>query len=321
MVKVQGHTPALLRLIRWPNLLIVAATQVMLRFLVIIPVLHKLGFEPLMPVAVFAILVIGTVCITAGGYIINDYFDRKIDRINKPDEMIVGNHIFPRQAMAYHIIFTLAGLICGVYVALRIGELYLSIVFFMVSGLLWFYSTTYKRQLLLGNIIVALLTALVPFIVLLFELPLLGREYGTDASAATKVLMTWVTGFAVFAFLLNLLREIVKDTEDLEGDRAYGKQTVPVLWGVKAATSISLALIVIVLALLGLAWIFFLRDYITLIYFCLLIVIPLVIIAGMLLRGGGRALYHKASIMIKLVMLAGLCYMILANILMRFVND
>src|SRR5512133_2043110 len=105
MVKIPGPTISLLRLIRWPNLLIVALTQVLIRICIISPVLHRMNMEPLLPRALFALLVIGTVCITAGGYIINDYFDRKIDRINKPDEMIVGTHIYPRQAMAYHIMF------------------------------------------------------------------------------------------------------------------------------------------------------------------------------------------------------------------------
>jgi 4-hydroxybenzoate polyprenyltransferase len=318
MVKIPGHTISLLRLIRWPNLLIVALTQVLIRICIISPVLHRMNMEPLLPRALFALLVIGTVCITAGGYIINDYFDRKIDRINKPDEMIVGTHIYPRQAMAYHIMFSVVGLICGVYVSLRIHELYLSLVFFIVSGLLWFYSTTYKRQLLLGNIIVALLTALVPFIVLLFELPLIGREFGSQASEITRILIMWVAGFSLFAFLLNLLREIIKDTEDLEGDSAYGKQTIPVIWGVNAARWISLALIIIVMALIVLVWIFFLRDYITLIYFLLLIAVPLMLAAVMLIKGDGKPLYHKAGNIIKLVMLSGLCYMIVANMLMKY---
>ncbi len=96
---------------------------------------------------------------------------------------------------------------------------------------MWFYSTTYKREFLLGNFIVALLTALVPFLVLLYELPLLAREYGSQFTPMTKYLMIWVLGFSLFAFLLNLVREIVKDAEDLEGDRAYGKRTIAVVWG------------------------------------------------------------------------------------------
>ena len=273
--------------------------------------------EPQLPVSLFSLLVIATVCIAAGGYAINDYFDRNIDRINKPDSMVVGTRIFPRHAMAYHLFFTVAGIVIGTGVSLRIGQLYLSLVFFMVSGLLWFYSTIYKRELLLGNIIVALLTALVPFIVLLFELPLLAKEYGSQVNPISHYLMIWVLGFALFAFLLNLIREIVKDTEDFEGDQAFGKRTIPVAWGLKAAHWIPLVLITFTVALLTIAWLFFIRDNITLIYFSVMIVIPLLIVGFMLLKGNDQHVLHRASIWLKIIMLSGMGYMIVANLIIN----
>jgi 4-hydroxybenzoate polyprenyltransferase len=276
--------------------------------------------EPQLPSALFALLVIATVFITAGGYAINDYFDRKIDRVNKPQSLVVGRLIFPRHAMAYHLFFSIAGVILGTWVAIRSGELYLSLVFFMVSGLLWFYSTIYKRELLLGNIIVALLTALVPFLVLLFELPLLARNYGSAVSQPTHYLMILVLGFSLFAFLLNLVREIVKDAEDFEGDRAYGKKTIAVIWGVKTARWISVSLIGLAILLLTFAWLWFVRNNVTLLYFLFMLAIPLLIAAIFLLYSGDRKLFHKVSNLLKMIMLAGLGYMIVLFLIISYLG-
>jgi 4-hydroxybenzoate polyprenyltransferase len=317
MVKILNHTLSLLRLIRFSNLLIVAVTQVLIRQCLIIPMLKQGNMIPQLPLAFFILLVLATVFITAGGYAINDYFDRKIDRVNKPEMQIVGNLIYPRHAMAYHLFFTITGVVIGTYVALQIGELYLSLIFFIVSGLLWFYSTTYKQELILGNIIIAFLTALVPFIVLLFELPLLARNYGTAASTILRVLMIWVLGISLFAFLINFIREIVKDAEDFEGDQAYGKRTIPVIWGVNTARWISVILIVLTIALLISAWISFVPDLVSLVYFIMLLIVPLALDGILLLKGKDRDSYHKASTLLKITMLAGLGYIAVVNFIIN----
>ena len=112
----------------------------------------------------FIILVLSTVLITAGGYVINDYFDIRTDLINR-GSIIVGNTISRRKAMMYHNLFNILGVAGGFYVAWRIGYFWLGVLFLLVSGLLYFYSATYKRQFLIGNIVVAFLTAMVPLMV------------------------------------------------------------------------------------------------------------------------------------------------------------
>lgn len=317
MVKILAHIAAVFRMIRLSNLLIVAVSQVLVRQCLIVPLLKQVHMEPQLPPGSFAFLVLATVFITAGGYAINDYFDRKIDRVNKPETQIVGALIYPRHAMAYHLAFTILGVILGTWVALKAGELYLSLVFFIVSGLLWFYSTSYKHELLFGNVVVALLTSLVPFIVLLFELPLLGKNYGANINFILPVLMKWVLGFSLFAFLVNLIREIVKDAEDFEGDQAYGKKTIPVAWGLGAARLISLALIALTVALFVFAWIKFVPDFTSLTYFVIFIIMPLVVTGILLFRGTGTQTYHKASLWLKLIMLTGLGYMVIVNLLIN----
>jgi len=315
MVKFLNHLAALLRLIRWPNLLIVAASQVLIRHCVLVPLLNQVNMDPQLPERLFIILVVGTVLITAGGYAINDYFDRKLDRVNKPQSLIVGRLINPRHAMAYHLFFSVLGIIAGCWVALKSGQLYLSLVFFMVSGLLWFYSTTYKRELILGNILIALMTAMVPFLVLLFELPLLARHYGSDITPFTRYILIWVLGFSLFAFLLNLAREVVKDAEDFEGDQAYGKKTIPVVWGMQAARITATALVMLTVVLLILTWLFFIPDTITLIYFIALLILPLFIVLIVLFRSETQVSWHKANILLKLIMLSGLGYMFMVKLI------
>ncbi|MBN2813640.1 MAG: geranylgeranylglycerol-phosphate geranylgeranyltransferase [Bacteroidales bacterium] len=311
------YLAALLRLIRWPNLVIIAVSQVLLWQCIINPLLKSSGMEVQLPLWLFIALVGATVCIAAGGYAINDYFDRKIDRVNKPSEIIVGSLINPRKAMAYHMAFTLCGLFLGTFVSLKIRELYLSLIFFMVSGLLWFYSTTYKRQFLLGNVIVALLTALVPFLVVLYELPLLADAYGSKMGPLNHVLITWALGFSLFAFLVNLIREIVKDGEDFEGDQAYGKQTVPVVWGMKAARVISAGLALITIVLLALAWLRFVRDRVTLVYFFVVLAVPLGLTVFLLMGKTSKPVWHTTSRLLKLVMLGGLGYMVAVNMIIN----
>ncbi len=304
-------------MVRLPNLLIVTITQILVRQCLIVPLLRQVHMEPQLPPGSFAILVLATVFIAAGGYAINDYFDRKIDRVNKPETQIVGTLIYPRHAMAYHLAFTILGVILGTWVALKAGELYLSLVFFAVSGLLWFYSTSYKHELLFGNVVIALLTSLVPFMVLLFELPLLARNYGANINYILPVLMKWVLGFSLFAFLVNLIREIVKDAEDFEGDQAYGKKTIPVVWGMGAARSISLVLIVLTVALFVFAWVKFVPDFTSLIYFVVFIILPLVVTGILLLRGTGTTTFHRVSLWLKLIMITGLGYMVIVNLLIN----
>jgi 4-hydroxybenzoate polyprenyltransferase len=317
MVKDDGHISALFRLIRMPNLLIVAATQILIRYCIISPLLKQGNMSLQLPGGLFAMLVIATVFTTAAGYVINDYFDRKIDRVNKPAAVIVGKSVYPRLAMAYHLFLSITGTLLGIWVSFRAHVLFLSLIFFMVNGLLWFYSTTYKRQFLLGNFIVALLAALVPFLVLLYELPLLAREYGSRAAPMVKYLMIWVLGFAVFAFLVNLIREFVKDAEDLEGDRVYGKRTIPVVWGIPATRWISAALLLVAVILLISAWYFYIPDGISLVYFILFLIIPMLVAMGILLTRNTTGSFHQASLLLKFILITGLSYMIVVNIIIN----
>jgi len=314
-------------LLRFPNLLIIAFTQYAMRYLLMEPLLPSDTFELQFGDFQFALLVFSTMLIAAAGYIINDYFDTRPDLINKPARVVVGVTISRKVAMILHMILNIIGVGIGVYLAFYVGLPSLSLVFVLSTGLLWFYSTNYKKQFLVGNLAVAFLTGLVPLMVVLFEIPLLNREYGElmiRYDADFNYLFAWVSAFSFFAFVTTLIREIIKDAEDLEGDNAYGMKTVPIKLGTFWTRMVVVVLIVATLgALIYLLfkYIFFSvdpADYISLIYFCLFLLIPLILLAIQVITARDKQAYHRASTLIKLVMLFGILYSVVVFYLIGF---
>jgi 4-hydroxybenzoate polyprenyltransferase len=322
---------AFFKLIRWQNLLIVVLTMVLMRYAVIAPLIGKIGVTLIksqgleVPMTIqstwidFLLLVAATVLLTAGGYVINDYFDIKTDLINK-GKVIVGTKIPRRHAMMWHNIFNLTGVAIGFYISWKAGYIMLGTIFLLVSGLLYFYSASYKRQFLIGNLIVAILTAMVPLLVVLYEWPALYRFYKINAVSLPDInfILFWVGGFALFAFLTTLTREIIKDIEDFDGDIAYGRNTVPVVIGILSAKVVSICLIILTVALLYLAWYFFINDIITLIYLSALIVLPLFYIAYKIVVSNNRIQLHKASSIMKLVMVTGILYSVVVKVILTW---
>lgn len=322
---------AILKLVRWPNLLIVILTMVLMRYAVIEPILGKIyvvmsgipGAEVPMHLQFkwydFIILVFATVTITAGGYVINDYFDIKTDLINK-GKVLVGTKVSRRRAMLWHSILNIAGVLAGFYISWKIGYIWLGVLFLTVSGLLYFYSASYKRQFLIGNVIVAILTAMVPLLVVLYEWPALYRFYAVNANELPdfNVIVYWVGGFAFFAFLTTLTREIIKDIEDFEGDSAYGRNTIPVILGVVKTKIVSVCLIVLTIVLLFLTWHFYLNDKITLVYMLFALVIPLVYVVFRVLTSSDKTQLHVSSRIMKIVMLTGILYSLVVKIILNW---
>ena len=305
-----------LRLIRYKNLLIIVLTQYLMRWCIIKPILEVYEFQLQFSELHFFFLVMATVFITAAGYVINDYFDTKTDLVNRPDTVIIGRILNRRWAILLHVIFNTIGIGLGAYISIYIGIPVLTLVFVFITGILWFYSTTYKRQFLIGNIIVAFLTALVPLMVLLFEIPLLNKEYGLlmkELRSDFTHIILWVSAFALFAFLLTMIREIIKDVEDFEGDSAYGRKTMPIVLGVLNSKIVVITFILTTLFSLLYINFRFLNDSITLFYFIVLLIIPLVLLVYKIIVAEDKKDYHRASNLSKLIMLAGIFYALVAN--------
>jgi 4-hydroxybenzoate polyprenyltransferase len=322
---------AFLNLIRWQNLLMVILTMLLIRYAVVAPLISKIGVVlisgngEVIPMSLkfpwydFSMLVAATVFITAGGYVINDYFDIKTDLINK-GKVIVGTKIPRRQAMMWHNIFNIAGVAAGFYISFKSGYIWLGTMFLIVSGLLYFYSASYKRQFLIGNLIVALLTGLVPMLVVFFEWPALYKYYTINAVMFPEInfIVYWVGGFALFAFLTNLIREIIKDIEDFEGDIAYGRNTIPVVIGIVSAKIVSISLIAITIILLYIGCHLFINDKITFIYLTAVVVLPLLFVIYKLVKSNEKRHLHAASRIMKIIMITGMLYSVVVKVILTW---
>lgn len=247
-----------LKLIRLPNLLILAFTQYVIRFFMLKPYLDARGYENSLFQVKFQIseidfflLVLSTILIAAAGYIINDYFDVRIDEVNRPATNVVGKTIKRRVAMALHTAFNIVGVLLGLWISWKYGVFRAGAFFFLAApALLWFYSTNLKRQFLIGNIVIALLTGLIPLVGVIFELMAIAVYLREEARLSDPVIQAlnlvvpafFAIVYSIFAFMITLIREIVKDIEDYEGDMEYGCKTLPIVLGLSRAKKIVIGL-------------------------------------------------------------------------------
>ena len=300
---------AFLRLIRWPNLVFIVITQCLFEWSIYGRV-YPLAGSALFSNS-FIQLVLASVLIAAAGYIINDYFDQNIDQINKPEKMVVNVIINRRWVIFWHMTLSLAGLFFTA-LALPIQQ-YWHLVLGNLAAilLLWLYSTNFKKQLLIGNVLISLLTAWVILILFFAKYPLVMQEMlGLDHAKVRFFRLTVL--YAAFAFIISLVREVVKDMEDVEGDQKYGCKTMPIVWGIRATkVFIAVWLVVLIAALLilqfyvlGLGW------WHSALYCFLFIIVPMVVIAQKLYKARTPNDYHRLSSLIKWVMFTGILSMV-----------
>ncbi len=225
----------LLKLIRYQNLLMLALMQFLFRY----------GFLKLQNVQLaltdwqYGLLVLATVSIAAGGYIINAILDVKTDTDNRPNTIIIGDSISEAKGYNLYIGFTVIGVVSGFYLSNTINKPSFASLFIIIAATLYFYSLSLKQSLLIGNLIVALLLSFSLLIVGVFDLyPVTSEENRPIMGLLFGILLD----YAIFAFLLNFIREIVKDLEDVKGDSNQGMRTLPIIFGVKKTTKLVLAL-------------------------------------------------------------------------------
>jgi 4-hydroxybenzoate polyprenyltransferase len=300
-------------LIRFPNLIIIGMSMVLIQFTLIKPILEMNGLQATINLLVFTLLVISTMLLAAGGYVVNDILDVKIDLINKPDKVLVGKK-YPLQACwDLYWSLTIAGIIAGLLAAWYNKTNTLMSIAPLEAGLLWFYSSILKRKFLVGNIIVSFLCALALFKPMLFN----------AATFKIEGLGFLVLGYCGFAFLLTLIREIIKDIEDLNGDEAYDCKTMPIVIGATAAKALIIVLTLFLMIALGwfqynqtLSDTFRQTDYLSFSYILLLIQLPLVGMVALLLKAKTPLQYHQSALIAKGIMVSGLCSMLVFYFLM-----
>jgi 4-hydroxybenzoate polyprenyltransferase len=303
-----------LKLIRFQNLLLIALMQYVIRY----------GFLKLQNVELaltdwqFALLVLATVCIAAGGYIINDIMDQETDSINKPEKVIVGKSI--SESMAYNLYFgfTITGAVLGFYLSNLIYRDNFFGIFIISALLLYIYATSFKQIAIVGNILVSIALALSVIIVGLFDI-----IPATDQGNRFQM-MLWLEllfDYAVFAFLLNFIREIVKDLEDINGDNNEGMKTLPVILGIDKTTKVVAGITAI--ATIVLLW--YINHhlmtsglYLATIYALIFLVSPLIFIITKIWKATTQKEFHLLSTILKVIIFFGILFILIVNLNIKF---
>jgi 4-hydroxybenzoate polyprenyltransferase len=299
-----------LKLIRIQNLLIIAFTQYMVRWCLLYPIFKVCHYELQMSNFQFFLLSLSTVMIAAAGYAINDYFDVRIDKVNKPERMIIDKGIKRRVAIGAHTVMNLLAIIIGLYVSWAAGHWKFVFIFILCATGLWFYSTTFKRQFFIGNFVIALFTALVPLIVGIYELV---AYYDKELATIDFRRGAWtlILALSFFAFITTLLREIIKDIEDYNGDKEYGCKTMPVIMGIKGAKNVAIAIVLATMFCLAYIQILYWERYNMLAFYYIMIGVqlPFCFLIYKTYKAETKKDYRIAGNTAKFIMLTGVCYL------------
>ncbi|MEO6704225.1 MAG: geranylgeranylglycerol-phosphate geranylgeranyltransferase [Ginsengibacter sp.] len=302
---------ALFRLTRWPNLLFIVLTQMLFRYF-ILPFVYLQahpGYEETrLSEPLFYLLMIASVCIAGGGYIINDYFDVNIDQVNKSSKVIIGRFINRRAAILLHALFSFVGFALSLYIGYEIQNILIPFFNFLAIIILWFYSSLFKKKILIGNVLISLLTAWVILVLMVAEYRF--RISPHDVVWQRLLKLSFI--YAGFAFIISLVREVIKDMEDIEGDIKYGCQTMPIVWGLPVAKVFTAVWIVVLAGILVAIQIYVLQFgwWLSALYSTIAIIIPLGWVLVKLYRATTASDFHQLSSVIKLIMLAGIISMI-----------
>lgn len=308
---------AFLRLVRWQNLAFIAITQVLFYFSLVQPLFSK-GIYTQFSSTHFLLLITASVFIAAAGYIINDYFDLNIDQVNKPERTVIDKAIKRRWAIVQHILISLAGIIISVYIDLTTRTFWLGISNFACVMLLFGYSISLKKKLLIGNILISALTAWVIIVVFLCYYRTIYCD-GCDPAYYDIYVHRFIRIsilYAGFAFIISLIREVVKDLEDMEGDARYGCRTMPIVWGIPASKLFVAVWLVVLISIICVVQVYVMQFgwWWSALYSFLLLIIPLIWVIFKLRAAQTAANYHRLSAVIKYVMMAGILSMFIFRI-------
>jgi 4-hydroxybenzoate polyprenyltransferase len=304
---------AFFRLVRTVNLVFIVFTQCLFQYCIVVPAFLEYGLVPRLTPALFLLLVFASVCIAAAGYVINDYFDLNIDRVNKPEKLVVDKLIGRRFAILWHLGLSFVGVALSFYVGWKINNVIIGFINLGCVVLLWFYSTTFKKNLLVGNVIISLLTAWVVLVLYVAEIPHLPfKPIAPEVLRVVNRIFKLAVLYGGFAFIISLIREVIKDIEDRRGDAKHGCRTMPIVWGLnvsKVFVATWLIVLISVLAIIQL-YVFPFGWYWLMIYCVLLIILPLLYIFRKLFRARSVADFHQLSTLVKITMATGIISML-----------
>ena len=301
-----------LKLIRYQNLLLLAFMLLIFRYVF---------FQSLdIPLALadwqYGLFVLSTVLIAAGGYVINNIFDQHTDTINKPNTVVIGKSISETQGYNIYIALTATGVSIGFYLSNVIAKPGFATIFILIAATLYLYATSLKQMMLIGNIMVALLLSFSVVIIGIFDLFPTIHE-GNQQQMAN--LFSILLDYTIFAFMINLLREIVKDIEDVDGDYNMGMNTLPIAIGKSRATKIVFVLSFIPLLLI-LHYIYnylFGLLFVTL-YLLFFVVAPLLYFTIKIGAATSKKEFHNLSLLLKWILLFGILSIVVISIYMNY---
>ncbi|WP_299127808.1 geranylgeranylglycerol-phosphate geranylgeranyltransferase [uncultured Winogradskyella sp.] len=293
-----------LNLIRYKNLLIIALVQILIKYALLLPFYESHGVETALTPLAFFLLVFATICIAAAGYVINDIYDIKADEINRPTKVIISKHISEKVALNLFIILNIIGVGLGFYLSNGIDKSGYFVIFFIASALLYMYSSYLKQILLVGNIVISLVVTLSVLLVGVFELlPVI-----SPSNRAVQIFFfKLILDYAIFAFIINFLRELVKDIEDIDGDHKTKIQTLPIVLGRARTTKIvSIVSLIPLFTVTYYVIVNLFKQQLLVGYFLIFVIAPLLYITIKLFNAEYKADYKHISLVLKLVMLTGI---------------
>ncbi|WP_445731375.1 geranylgeranylglycerol-phosphate geranylgeranyltransferase [Mariniflexile sp.] len=301
----------LLNLIRWKNLLMIAMVQLLIKY----ALLEPFGVETSLDTLGISLLILATICIAAAGNIINDIYDVETDFINKPDKLIIGKSISEKTAYNLFIVFNVVGVGVGFYLSNSVGRSAFFSIFVIISALLYVYASYLKQMLIIGNVVISILVAMSLIIVGIFEL----LPSITSLNQQTQLtFFKIIFDYAVFAFIINLLREITKDVEDVDGDHKAGMNTLPIAIGRERAGKVLFTLSFIPLFAVGFYILNSLyKNQMAVFYFLILIMGPLIYTSIKIYSATTKKEFHHIGNMLKLVMLFGMLSLLLYLVLLK----
>jgi len=297
---------------RFPNLIIVGLTQYLLRYCILEPYYQAHQITPTLSHIEFFLLVFTTIIIAGAGYIVNDLYDYEIDKINKPDRQIIGSQISKEAAWRWYYSLNMLGLAIAIFVAWRVENLPLVLLFPLFAVPLWLYSYHLKKVALLGNLLIALFCAMVAVLVMFAEREAYAQLLEVSPISATYIYFIFM-GYASFAFYSTMFREIVKDMQDVTGDQQHDCKTLPIVLGIRKTKYIALVFGVILLAFLlyltywhWLYWEFLMTGFW---YLIIGIIVPLLYAMSRLAVAKESADFAHVSQLAKWIMLSGILYL------------
>lgn len=301
----------ILKLIRWKNLLLIALVQLLIKYALFEPfgvtiTLNSFGIS---------VLILATLCLAAAGNIINDIYDVETDLVNKPERVIVGKSVSEKTAYNLFFVLNIIGVALGFYLSHVVGKSPFFTLFVIISALLYIYASYLKQLPLVGNLVISVLVALSLIIVSIFDLlPAINASNKENQTMFFKI----VLDYAFFAFIINLIREMVKDMEDIEGDHKAKMNTLPIAIGRGRANKIIFFISLIpIVAVVSYITTFLYKQELAVIYFLLLIIAPLIYISIKIFSAKRKIDYTHISVILKLVMLFGMLSMLLYPIILK----